>query len=335
LGDEVHCPYCHKHVHITAINYNTWHANGKIVVKEIKEEIPAEEQEPAVDLSQYNIPPNFVNNNSSQESMLHKATMEFGTQGKILDLDDVGNTITDKHGDSDMVLIDDPEISEDGIEYVGYVKGTKRKKGSSENPDLSRNQHQPNRIYGLDGVSPSVTNDCERLKFADIVLKNQSGVEQSQSPFQEIDEPSRTIRTVVPELTTREEKDKWEATKDQRRERNKITLMDREKKNTSWSPTYDGDARPSRVITNRPQHLIEGDVAADPSKDSKQNVIGKLRRLTVRECARLQSFDDGFIFIGSKSACFRMVGNAVPPLIAQRLAEMILKEKEEGGSVSS
>lgn len=46
---------------------------------------------------------------------------------------------------------------------------------------------------------------------------------------------------------------------------------------------------------------------------------------TVRESARLQSFDDTFIFIGNKSQQYRQVGNAVPPLLGKALASQILK----------
>lgn len=47
------------------------------------------------------------------------------------------------------------------------------------------------------------------------------------------------------------------------------------------------------------------------------------RAITPREAARLQSFDDRFVFVGQKVAIRQQIGNAVPPLLAKAIADQI------------
>ena len=81
-------------------------------------------------------------------------------------------------------------------------------------------------------------------------------------------------------------------------------------------------------ITNwdRPSDTITG--------TSPEIHVNKERRLSVREAAILQSFPLEFEFTGSLNKMYLQVGNAVPPLLAQRIAESIKLNMESNSDVN-
>ncbi len=59
----------------------------------------------------------------------------------------------------------------------------------------------------------------------------------------------------------------------------------------------------------------------------------KDRAVSVREAARLQTFPDSFVFVGTKDKQYQQVGNAVPPILAKAIAKKLanqLKKYDQG-----
>lgn len=90
-----------------------------------------------------------------------------------------------------------------------------------------------------------------------------------------------------------------------------------EKKSACVTPRDLHPDKPARTLTCRNLAGCTSDMQRVRLRD------GRRRRIVVREAARLQSFPDWFEFEGTESKQFYQIGNAVPPLLAYRLALQI------------
>lgn len=96
------------------------------------------------------------------------------------------------------------------------------------------------------------------------------------------------------------------------------------------------------TVTNQSQYFVasratsgggQGDNVNEPDKVAyciRANARGRIqfhykldRRLTVRECARLQTFPDEFVFPFTTQRNLTLIGNAVPPVLAHAVAKSV------------
>jgi DNA (cytosine-5)-methyltransferase 1 len=92
-------------------------------------------------------------------------------------------------------------------------------------------------------------------------------------------------------------------------------------------PPYDVGKFPNRwwkLEADQPVRTLMAHIGKDTYShihwDSDQ-----ARTISVREAARLQGFPDGFVFEGTMNPAFRQIGNAVAPLMAAGIAEVMME----------
>lgn len=79
-----------------------------------------------------------------------------------------------------------------------------------------------------------------------------------------------------------------------------------------------GDAKEDWVVDYH-KGLVDGSIVPE-----FKEAPGRLRRITINEAIRIQTFPDDYIFKGNKGKIYTQIGNAVPCKLAEAVAKTVI-----------
>lgn len=211
-------------------------------------------------------------------------------------------------------------------EAIGDLAGdiTRHKNGGAGSPASPRDATSPS--HTVSGANNHLIQTDGGLRLTDQI--NETHQRDGRRPLQRGDQPANTIRAGTPPLIfnhVEQDHDAETRKKFAAVEPGETTqgMSNRRLEADSPSPTITAD----EGAAVPPIHYagpVWNHVPADPEEHENETWDGA-RRLTVRECARLQSFPDWFVFAGHKTGQYAQVGNAVPPRLQYHIASHVKK----------